>query len=93
MFLAELGSEKYFRLQQDLENNPIEQKYINDILYISYYEELNACGKYGGNFEINDDTIKLNINLLSDEVCSSKSIERVTFIVDNPEGKEWVIVK
>src|SRR5690606_39859499 len=92
-FLADLGEEKYFKLEKKVENGKIETKYINDIIYVSYYLELNACGKYDGNLEIKNDTIKLKVNLISDEVCTSTSIDKVTFLIDNPDEKKKVILK
>jgi len=47
-FLADLGEEKYFKLEKKVENGKIETKYINDIIYVSYYLELNACGNMTG---------------------------------------------
>jgi len=92
-FLAEIGSDEYFKLERELKKEKIEVKYLNDIIYISYLEDLNACGKYDGNIEITGDSIKLKIKLISDEVCSSKSIDRITFIIDNPDEKKKHIVK
>jgi hypothetical protein len=92
-FLAELGDEKYEQLQRKIASGKMEIKYINDIIYISYNEELNACGDYAGNIEITGDTIKLGVHLTSDEVCTSKSIDRITFIIDNPDEKRKIIIK
>lgn len=60
---------------------------------MSYLDELNACGLYNGNIEIKGDTIKLIVDLISDEVCASTSIERITFLIDNPNGKMKLIKK
>ena len=92
-FLAELGDGKYEELENKVEKGIIETKYINDIIYVSYYEELNACGQYAGNIEISNDTIKLGVNLVSDEVCTSLSIEKLTFLIDNPTENKRVIMK
>jgi hypothetical protein len=92
-FIAELGDEKYDQLEKEGKIGKIETKYINDIIYVSYYEELNACGQYDGNIEIISDTIKLRLNLISDELCMSTSIEKLTFIIDNPGEKKKVIIK
>ena len=91
--LAELGEEKYFQLEKEVEKGKIETKYINDIIYVSFYEELNACWQYEGNIEVNNDTIKLNVILISDEVCTSTSIDKVTFLIDNPDMEKKVIMK
>lgn len=91
-FISELGDEKYDQLEEKVYKNKKEIRYINDIIYVCYLDELNACGQYDGNIEINADTIKLKLNLISDEVCTSTSIDSVTFIIDNPDKKRKVIV-
>lgn len=93
MFLSELGDEKYFELEQELENEKMETRYINDIIYISYLDELNTCGRYDGAIEFVGDTINLKVGLISDEVCTSTSIYRITFLIDNPEGTRKLIKK
>lgn len=93
MFLSELGDEKYFELEQVLENEKMETKYLNDIIYVSYLDELNTCGHYDGTIEFVGDTIKLKVDLISDEVCTSTSIHRITFLIDNPDGKKKLIKK
>lgn len=92
-YLAELGDEKYDQLQKKVKKNSVETKYINDIIYVFYFEELNACGQYNGNIEINADTIRLKVNLTSYEVCTSTSISKVTFLIDNPDEKNKIILK
>ena len=93
MFLSELGDDKYDKLEQEFSKEKIEIKYLNDIIYVSYLEELNACGQYDGNLEIIGDTIKLKVDLISDEICTSTSIERITFLIDNPDEKMKLIKK
>ncbi len=92
-FLSELGDIKYEKLEKELNKNKIEIKYLNDIIYISYLDELNACGNYEGDIETIGDTIKLKVELVSDEVCTSTSIERITFLINNPTGKKRFIKK
>lgn len=92
-FIDELGAENYDFLKNKVDQDPIETKYINDIIYVSYYQELNACGKYDGNIEISNDTIKLQTILISNEVCTSLSIEKITFLIDNPDEKKKIIIK
>jgi len=92
-FLAELGDPNYDLLNSKVENAKIETKYINDIIYISYLEELNACGRYNGNIDISNDTITLSIGLISEEVCSSLAIKRITYLINNPTEDEKTIVK
>lgn len=93
MYLSELGDDKYENLVKEYFKNKVEIKYINDIIYVSYLDELNACGLYDGNLEIKGDTIKLIVDLISDEVCASTSIERITFLIDNPNGEKKIIKK
>lgn len=90
--VAELGSEKYFTLLKEAESGNLDIKYIDDIIYVSYYENLNACGQYDGNIEIKNDTIKLTVELTSDVVCTSLRIDKVTFIIDNPEKEKMVVL-
>ncbi len=92
-FIAELGEEEYFQLEDEVKSGKIETKFINDIIYVSYYEELNACGKYDGDLEIKNDTIFLKVKLISDEVCTSLSINKVTFLIDNPGQSQKVIIR
>jgi len=92
-FLAEIGSDEYFKLEKKLKKKKLKIKYINDIIYVSYYAELNTCGKYRGNLECNGDTINLKIELISDELCTSTAIDRLTFIIDNPDEKKKIIIR
>ncbi len=87
VYIAELGEKKYFELEKEIDKGKIEIEYINDIIYVSYYKELNACGEYDGNIEIINDTINLQIDLISGEVCTSTIIDKVTFLIDNPDKK------
>jgi hypothetical protein len=93
VYIAELGEKKYFELEKEIDKGKIEIEYINDIIYISYYKELNACGEYDGNIEFINDTINLQIDLISDEVCTSTVIDKVTFLIDNPGRKKKFIIK
>jgi len=87
LFLAESRGEEN-ELEKKVKKGNLDIKYINDIIYISYYEELNACGQYDGNIELKNDTIKLKVNLISDEVCTSTSINKITFLIENPDMKK-----
>ncbi len=92
-FLAELGEKEYFKLEKKLNNQKLDIKNINDIIYVSFYEELNGCGPYRGNLEYSGDTINLKTELILDEVCSSTSIDKLTFLIDNPDRKKKIIFK
>lgn len=90
-FLSELDDEKYDSLKVELEESHIDVEYINDIIYISHLRETDACGKYRANIEIINDSIKLEYDLVSDEVCSSLAIKRVTYLINNPKKKKYKI--
>ena len=90
LHIAEFREEEYFKLEEKLEQ--LEVKYLNDIIYITYLTEHNACGEYDGNIKITNDTIKLKVNLNSDIVCKSTSIVRITFIINNTFEKEKKII-
>lgn len=87
-FLAELGNDKYETFLQKT-NLKIKAKYLDDIIYVTNYVESNACGNYVGNIQIKNDSIFLIYKLVSDEICSSTSIEKLTYIIDNPKEKKY----
>jgi len=90
---ADLGDEKYNKYEKKADKGNVKIKYIHDIIYVSYYAELNACGEYQGNIDVKNDSIILELNLVSDEVCTSLRIDRITFLIDNPDEKNKIIVK
>lgn len=92
-YVAELGDDVYDKFSRLVEKKKIEKKFIDDIIYISYYEEINACGQYDGDVTIKGDSIILKLDLVSDEVCTSTLISKVTYIVDNPDSKKKIILK
>lgn len=83
-FLSEMGDEKYDSLESYL-NRDFEVKYLNDIIYISKIMEVNTCGSYNGDVEFIEDSLILKYILTSEEICTSTSIDRVTYIVRNPK--------
>jgi len=87
-FVAELGDENYDEFAGRL-NNKIKPKYLDDLIYIQKLIEVNACGQYSGDIEIKKDSIILIYNLISDEVCTSTGIDKVTYIIKNPKGKKY----
>ena len=87
-FLAEFGDEEYDKLEVKL-NSKVKANYLDDLIIATKYVEANACGNYGGNIEIRKDSIFLIYKLLSDEVCTSTSIQKVTFIINNPAEKKY----
>lgn len=90
-WLGEVGSDQYKVAEPLAESKKIETKQIDDLLIIKTWKFLNTCGKYGEDISIYSDTIHLELDLISDEVCTSTSIRKLTYIVDNPDSKKWVI--
>ncbi|MCL9806833.1 hypothetical protein NAT51_14960 [Flavobacterium amniphilum] len=87
-FLAELGDENYDKYEAGL-TSKIKPKYIDNIIYISKTIDANACGNYSGDLEIKKDSIILLYKLTSDEVCTSTSVVKVTYIIKNPKEKKY----
>jgi len=90
-WIGELGDDKYIIAEPFAANNKIETKQIEDILIVKSWQFTNTCGKYEENIFISGDTITLELNLISDEVCTSMSIEKLTYLIDNPEKKKWIV--
>jgi len=93
LYLADMSEESYEAYEEIADKKELEIKYIDDIIYVSLLEELNACGEYGLNIETKNDTIKLKTIFLSDEMCCSASIRKLTYIINNPDKKEKVIIR
>ena len=87
-FLAELGDENYEKYESELKSK-INAKYIDKIIYISKTIDANACGNYSGDIEIKKDSIILIYKLTSDEVCTSTSVVKATYIIKNPKEKKY----
>lgn len=87
-YLTELGNDDY---ENDLKKTKLKIKtdYIDDLIIVSNYVESNACGKYTGNIRIENDEIYLIYKLVSDEVCTSTSINKVTYVINNPKQKKY----
>lgn len=87
-FIAELGNDNYEKTLSKTKSK-INAKYLDDIIYVTKYIETNACGDYTGNVEVKKDSIYLIYKLVSDEVCTSSAIEKITYIIDNPTEKKY----
>ena len=85
-FLSEFGDEDYEKLLPKTKLK-IKAQYIDDIIFVTNYVESNACGKYAGNIKIKNDRIYLIFKLVSDEVCTSVGVNKVTYIINNPKEK------
>lgn len=93
MVLAESDEGLFDEIEKKADEGKIRTTYINDIIYVTYYDILNACGNYEGNLEKKNNIITLKLNLISEEVCTSVNARRVTFIIDNPGLENKVIIK
>ncbi|WP_204345933.1 hypothetical protein [Psychroserpens algicola] len=91
--LADSDEDLFDVIEKKEQQGIIETKYINDILYVSTFRILNACGNYEGNIETSNDTISLQLKLTSEEVCTSESARRVTYLIYNPTSKKRIIIK
>lgn len=87
-FLVELGNDKYEKYLAKTKLK-INVQYIDGVIFATNYVEANACGRYAGNIRIENDKIYLIYKLVSDEVCSSTGVEKVTYIIDNPNEKKY----
>jgi len=92
-FLAELGEDNYEELERKIEEKNLTIKHFAFITYVSFLQELNACGNYAANIEIKNDTIKLKTILLSDEVCTSLDIRKLTYIIYNTKKERKIIIE
>jgi hypothetical protein len=92
-FIGELGSEEYDKFEKLAVKNKLEIKYLNDVVYVSFLEITNACSSFKGDINIKNDSIYLTYNTISDEVCTSTTITRFTYIINNNEEKKYKIIK
>lgn len=93
-FLSESDNEKYDEILKTKKLNKPEIKYLNDLIYVSYLTQVNACDEMKGNIAIKNDTIFLQPFSNSEEVCTSTSLGRFTFIISNyKELKYSIIIK
>ena len=90
-WIGELGDDNYISVEPLAESKKTEVKQIDDILIVKSWQFTNTCGNYEENISISSDTITLELNLISDEVCTSMSIKKLTYLIDNPEKKKWII--
>jgi hypothetical protein len=87
-FLAELGNDDYEKVLAKTKLK-INAQYLEDLIIVTNYVETNACGQYVGNIRIKKDRIYLVYKLMSEEVCTSTSVEKVTYIINNPKEKKY----
>ncbi|MGV3459702.1 MAG: hypothetical protein ACO1N9_04515 [Flavobacterium sp.] len=87
-FLAELGDDKYDSLLIKTSEKPVV-KYVDDVIFITLYAEMNACEGYEGKVQVKNDSIVLGTKSLSDEVCTSNVIDKLSYIIDNTTKKKY----
>ena len=83
-----MGNENYEKLLAKTKLK-IKAQYLDDLIIVTNYVESNACGKYAGDIRIKNDRIYLIYKLVSDEVCTSTGIDKVTYIINNPKEKKY----
>lgn len=90
-FMADLGDDEWYKLQPKMDS-PIKTQYLDDVIYVTKYIDVNACGTYVGDIEIKNDTIYLIHRLVSDEICATTSINKVIYIIKNPAQKKYKMI-
>ena len=68
-------------------------KYLQRKIYISFLRNAAGCANYKGNIDIREDTIKLLLENLSEEVCSEENCWRLIYEIENNGNKRYVIKK
>ena len=86
-FLAEFGDDKFDGLRNKTEEKPVV-KYVDDVIFVTLYAQMNACDRYEGMVEVKNDSIILGYKSLTDEACTSTVIDKLSYIVDNPAKKK-----
>ena len=86
--VAVIGDKKWFELQPKL-NDKIKVEYIDDIIFASLFIEVNACTDYTGDFEIKKDSIYLIHRAMPGDACTSTVIDKITYIIKNPQMKKY----
>ncbi|WP_136666908.1 hypothetical protein [Flavobacterium sp. H122] len=87
-FISELGNNDYEKLLAKTKLK-IKAQYLDDLIFVTNFVGSNACGQYTGNIEIKNDSIILVYKLVSNEVCTSTSVEKLTYIISNPKEKKY----
>ena len=92
-FLAENGEDKYFELENEIGSIDIE--YLNDIIYVSLIEEANTCANYDGNISVRDKNITLLYHHTNPDgdTCTSQSIYRFSYVIDNSDLLEYTFMQ
>jgi len=79
-------------LAKKLQQHRIDVVPVRDVLYVSVLRSVNACEQYQGNIAFRRDTIFLSYNLISEVSCASGRVDKLTYLIDNPERKKYKVV-
>jgi hypothetical protein len=72
---------------------PFDYKYLDDLIIISAYFERDACGQYKADIRINNDSLLLNSDLISEEVCTALVYYKVDYLINNPlKSKSKIVI-
>lgn len=63
--------------------------YKNKKIYIDELIDVNSCGKYSGNIEIEGDSIYLIQDNSSFTYCASEAFFKVKYVIENTENKKY----
>lgn len=92
-FLTENGDDTlYDKLEKRIKERKIEVRYLNDLIYVSFIDYSNACSENYGDILIKNHTIKLLIKQKNNLVCTSTSIRRFSFIINNYKEEKFKFV-
>lgn len=68
-------------------------KYLKNKIYISCLKVATGCGSYIPDIKFSDDTIKLDMHLISEVICPEQDVWRVTYVIENNDGKRYKVQK
>ena len=92
-FLAEYTGEdnQYDSIKNIAIKKPIVYKISDDLIIVSAYFERDACGEYNADIKINNDSLFLNFNLISDVLCTSLAYYKVDYLINNSSKTRYII--
>jgi hypothetical protein len=92
--LEKMSREQMSKLDSD-ELSPATDTvlYLEDKIYISCLRVATGCAEYQGDIKFLNDTLKIHMHLIGDQVCAEQDAWRVRFVVENKEQKRYIIRK
>jgi hypothetical protein len=92
--IIESGEENYKRIYSENFNPKTDTiRYEKDLIYISYLSIVNGCAEYGGDIEIKNDSLLLNLRDIGEISCTEQRCDRLIFKIKNLEDKKYKIKK